>query len=203
LYLNSGVQWFYSKIFRASFRYYYKSINGLRRPPENSFWGVQVHIRAHNEADPDGTLGFHDPSRRFLGLGNAVHIYDPARASNAIFGTTIHELGHASHWNMSSNGGYDDAETIVTESWARGVQWSIGNLEYPGYQPPYFTNYTGVVQDMIDPVGGYDQVTGYTIREIEDALIGQKTWSTWRTNIFNTYNNGTENNLANLFDFWD
>ena len=37
--------------------------------------------------------------------------------------------------------------------------------------------YTGVVVDMIDPIGGTDQVTGYTIRQIEDALNGKTTWN--------------------------
>jgi hypothetical protein len=199
--LISGAQLFYARIFRAGFRYYYKDINGLRRPPENSFWNTQLHIRAFNEDNSD-INGSHCPSCRFLGLGSAIKIYNPNRWSNEIFGTVIHELGHASHWNMDSNG-YNNSETIVAESWARGVQWSIGNLEYPGYIPRYFTNYTGVVQDMVDGTGGYDQVSGYSLRQIEDALNGQNTWINWRTNIVNQYNNATESNLANLFDFWD
>ena len=208
LYLNSGAQMFYARIFRAGFRYYYKAINGLRRPPENSFWGTQLHIRAFNESNTD-INGSHCSACRFLGLGSAIKIYNPANTSIEIFGTTIHELGHASHWNMDSNG-YSNSEKIVHESWARGVQWNIGSLEYPGYVPPYFTNYTGVVQDMVDGLdlfngmpAGSDQVTGYSIRQIEDALNGQKTWASWRTNIVNQYNNATENNLAILFDFWD
>jgi hypothetical protein len=50
--LDSGAQMFYARIFRAAFRYYYKDIEGLRRPPENSFWSTQMHIRAYNEAKP-------------------------------------------------------------------------------------------------------------------------------------------------------
>jgi hypothetical protein len=123
--LDSGVQMFYARIFRAGFRYYYKEINGLRRPPENSFWSTQMHIRAYNE--DNGNNGTHNAGYRFLGLGSAIKIYNPNRASNAVFGTTIHELAHASHWNMDSDG-YNNSETVVAESWARGVQWSIGNL---------------------------------------------------------------------------
>jgi hypothetical protein len=72
-----------------------------------------------------------------------------------------------------------------------------------GNYPTYFGNFTGVVQDMIDGIEGYDQVTGYTIRQIEDALIGQLTWNAWRDNIKNLYNNATENNLDALFDYWN
>ena len=63
--------------------------------------------------------------------------------------------------------------------------------------------YTGVVVDMIDPIGGTDQVTGYTIRQIEDALNGKTTWNSWRDNIINTIENDKEENLATLFDRWD
>jgi hypothetical protein len=201
LYLNGGAQMFYARIFRAAYRYYYKDINGLRRPPENSFWSTQLHIRAYDEENTS-VNGSHCPSCRFLGLGSAIKIYNPSRPSSDVFGTVIHELAHAAHWNMNSNG-YNNAETILSESWARGVQWSLGNLEYSNYSPVYFTNYTGVVQDMIDPLDGYDQVEGYTIRQLEDALYGQTTWNDWRNVIKNIYNNATENNLDNLFDFWD
>ncbi|AWG21746.1 hypothetical protein FFWV33_09435 [Flavobacterium faecale] len=47
-----------------------------------------------------------------------------------------------------------------------------------------------------------DNVDGYTIRQIEDALIGQKKWNDWRDNIKNKYENETENNLDALFIFW-
>ena len=56
---------------------------------------------------------------------------------------------------------------------------------------------------MIDVVSGNDQVEGYTIRQIEDALNGEKSWINWRNNIKNRYNNATENNLDALFNTWD
>lgn len=201
LYLNGGAQMFYARIFRAGFRYYYKDINGLRRPPENGFWNTQLHIRAFNEDNSD-VNGSHCPDCRFLGLGSAIKIYNPNRPSQDTFGTVIHELAHASHWNMDGDS-YNFGDLNVIESWARGVQWSIGNLEYPGYTPPYFSKYTGIVEDMIDPVSGYDQVSGYTIRQIEDALIGVRQWWHWENRIYFNYQNATEDNLSDLFDFWD
>jgi hypothetical protein len=48
-----------------------------------------------------------------------------------------------------------------------------------------------------------DNVTGYTIRQIEDALIAQKTWNAWRDNIKSKYDNATENNLDALFANWN
>jgi hypothetical protein len=76
--------------------------------------------------------------------------------------------------------------------------------------------YTQVVVDMIDPnyasptqsehnnFGFWnDNVTGYTIRQIEDALVGQTNWIGWRDNIKHLHNNATEQNLDALFNAWN
>jgi hypothetical protein len=55
---------------------------------------------------------------------------------------------------------------------------------------------------MIDGISGYDQVSGYTIRQIEDALLGERQWQNWRLKIQNSYTNATENNLESLFIYW-
>lgn len=216
---------FWATIFRAASHYYFGNIHGLNRPPQNAFWNTQLKIRAHYETSSNYN-GYHCPSCRFLGLGSAIHIYNPEKPSCDIYGTTIHELAHASHWNMSSNGNYTNSEDIVAESWARGVQWELTKMVYDGYKPYYArANYTGIVQDMIDGFGTkwttawwdydtdnwgspsiyrsyYDHVSGYTIKQIEDALLGQRTWEGWKNNIKNLYNNETENYLDNSFSYW-
>ncbi len=48
-----------------------------------------------------------------------------------------------------------------------------------------------------------DQVSGYSIRQIEDALKGRESWNSWRDNIKNRYNNATENNLDATFNHWN
>lgn len=96
--------------------------------------------------------------------------------------------------------------------WNHKVQ-AITRLEYPnhrggGTNRPY---YTQLVVDMVDAPGDInngatgvdDRVNGYTMRQIEDALISQRTWNGWRDNIKNRYTNGTENNLDALFAFWN
>lgn len=139
-------------------------------------------------------------------------MYNPDRQSMHIYGTVIHELAHASHWNMVGAWSFNfGTDTIVVESWARGVQWELTRMVYPNYNPtcwraihgePY-SYYTGVVKDMIDGRSGYDQVSGYTIRQIEDALDGSETWNEWITSIKNSYENETEENLDDLFDYWN
>lgn len=212
---------FYATIFRAAHHYYYEDIKGLRRPPENGFWKTQMKLRAYMETN-EGSNGNHAPGRRFLGLGSAIKIYNPNRASMDTYGTVIHELAHASHWNMDRSG-YNNSDLIVAESWARGVQWELTRMVYPLYEPVYGRrSYSGVVQDMIDGfktrISGFyneggnwvslrrnydDRVSGYTIRQIEDALKGQTSWEGWRDNIIRMYNNETEHNLQATFNFWN
>ena len=230
---------FHAKVFMGAYHYYYKDIKGLRRPPQNGFWKTQMHIRCHNQSS-DENSGYHNPAKRFLGLGSAIHVYNQQLKwsfyqIDNIYATIIHELAHASHWNMDKDS-YNcmndkncgivccSGDVIVAESWARGVEWELTRTIWSNYIPDYWRKkakdaedekeryqYTGLVKDIIDNDFNYsdskgtigDAVQGYTIREIEDALLGQKTWNGWRDNIKNKYNNGTENNLDSLFDFWN
>ena len=47
-----------------------------------------------------------------------------------------------------------------------------------------------------------DMVSGYTIRQIEDALRGSRKWNTWRDRIINNYNNASERYVVQLFFSW-
>lgn len=201
--LNSGEQEYYATIFRAAYHYYYKDIKGLRRPPKNGTLKTQLKIRAYLQNLHQGNvLGNHKEERRFLGA--QIKIFTYTRPAIDTYSTVIHELAHASHWNMWRKADdFDDTESRIKESWAAGVEWSLSRLIYPQYNRRYNNKYTGVVVDMIDGIGGLDQVSGYTERQIEDALKGEKSWNSWRDNIKNKYNNPTENHLNALFDRWD
>ncbi|MEC7770592.1 MAG: hypothetical protein VX798_05370 [Bacteroidota bacterium] len=71
--------------------------------------------------------------------------------------------------------------------------------------------YTSAGYDMIDDVNQrntygslypIDRVKGYTIKQLEGALVGAKSWNQWRDNIKNKYNNATEKYLDELFNNW-
>ena len=115
-----------------------------------------------------------------------------------------------------SKSDYNKGDGKVVESWARGVQWELTRMIYPDYlgRERRTNDYTLVVADLIDNsytektnygFGYYssdglkDQVSGYTIRQIEDALIGQRTWNSWRDNIIKKHANPTEKYLNKLF----
>lgn len=199
--MKDDKQEYYATIFRAAHHYYYKDIKGLKRPPTNSFWRTKLRIKAFYESNGE-VNGSHREERRFLGA--QIKIYNPENPSIDIYGTVIHELSHASHWNMARSD-FDDSESKVKESWARGVQWELTRMVYPNYTVSEIRpKYTLVVKDMIDNDNStQDLVTGYSIKQIEDALVGRKTWNDWRDNIKNLHNNATENNLDALFTYWN
>ena len=200
--IKDGRQEYYATIFRAVHHYCYKDIKGLRRPPQNSFWTHTLKIKAHYESNINGCSFV--PNFGFLDLDSPIKFYNPQHSSSKIYATVIHDIAHASHcWSLNWTN-YLNVENIIIESWARGVEWELTRMIYSGYEPQYDDDYTGVVQDMIDGQGfNHDQVSGYTIRQIEDALINQNTWEEWKTNIKNSYENPTEEKLDALFDYWN
>ena len=125
--IKGGRSQFYATIFRAAHHYYYGNINGLKRPPENSFWKPQMKIAAMYETNND-INGVHAAWKRVFGILNWIKIYNPNNSSREIYATTIHELAHASHWDIDHSD-FNDSELIVKESWARGVQWSLTRID--------------------------------------------------------------------------
>ncbi|MDA3881741.1 MAG: hypothetical protein PF481_00480 [Bacteroidales bacterium] len=217
--ISSGISRMYAIIHRAAHRYYYEDNAGLRRPPKRDHMLGRVTIGAFdwNYFDANADCG---PIKRWTTFPE-IRIFKPNRSCEHLYSTTIHELAHASHWDMGKHSDYNRADLIVCESWARGVQVAITELEYPGHSRTYSRlDYTGIVLDMLDgnknTVSYYhstynayslktynDRVRGYTIRQIEDALIGQRTWNGWRDNIKNKYSNSTEDNLDDAFTYWN
>lgn len=47
-----------------------------------------------------------------------------------------------------------------------------------------------------------DRVNGYTLKQLEQSLIGARHWSQWRDNVKNKYDNPTEQFVDELFNNW-
>lgn len=214
--INSGYSRMYAIIHRAAHRYYYEGSAaraGLRRPPLKNQMLGKLTLGAFHWTQAGNSLGTHNAARRWI-ASSEIRIFRPQRDCRGLFATTIHELAHASHWNYTSHSTFNNTETPVVESWARGVQWAITRLEYPGYRGGgvILPNYTEVVIDLIDapgiePNNGFeisqgDSVTNYTARQLENSLIGECEWEDWRDAIINDHNNSTENEVSKLFDLW-
>lgn len=210
--IANGNPFLYGHIHRAAYHYYYKNIKNLRRPPENGFLNTQMKIGAFNYADSGGTNGNYSCYRRFLGILPAIRIYNDNRTSCQIYGTTIHELGHASHWKMNRSA-YRNTDGGVKESWARGVQGELTKMQYSDYtlySSYRFSDYTGVVEDLIDNDGHFanniyntnEFVNGYTVKQLEDALNGKTTRLSWQNNIISLYSNPTKTQVPAVFNYW-
>ena len=124
--ITGGRGQFTGDIFRAAQHYYYGDIDGLRRPPLNSLGNQKMRIGAKYEPRGDAD-GRHNPARRWFITGAAwIKIYNPIGDSRRTYATTIHELAHASHWQMNKGIWFDDNfDSKVKESWARGVEWVL------------------------------------------------------------------------------
>ncbi len=160
--IHSGVQKFYGHIHRGAFDYYqnYWRFN-LTSPPRNSPTRPKLNIGAYNENN-DESNGSAQPSVRLFGIRNVIKIYNPNRDAVEVYGTTVHEVGHYSHWGFDKNN-YNNGADQVVESWAEGVEWVFVNWRYSiltGQPFVYFwnyqnktvdeTEYTSLVVDLMD-----------------------------------------------------
>ena len=86
-------------------------------------------------------------------------------------------------------------------------------MEYPNYRggDVIMPEYTNIVIDMLDEnydtsndgySDGRDLVSGYTIKQIQDALHGASNATEWKNNLKNNYDNITEQHLDALFASW-
>lgn len=215
---------YYSTVFQAAYKYYYGYNHGLSRPPMNDTWKTQLKIKA-TKKDNDA-LGYHCPELRFLGLGSAIHIYTLEESIDLTYATVIHELAHAAHWGLYQSD-YNNGSDFVLESWSTGVEVSLTQDMYPNYTTPYYSiSYTGIIPDMMDGVGKtkkcfkyydsqkdefvsyatpksyIDNVSGYTLLEIEKSLDGVRDANAWKNKLKTLYDNETEDNLDDAFAFW-
>lgn len=198
----------FAMVHRAAHHYYYKDIKGLTRP----FSLLRMKIAAiDKDSDEKGINGDHSFWRGIGGVLPTIRIYQ-RNFCDEYYGTTIHELAHSSHFRMNGWYTFEKTDDKVKESWARGVQWELSRMVYPFYNEDRVNlpNYTLVVRDLIDSDGIFEKrftpgefVSGYTINQLENSLMDQRTFNNWKNKIKNDYENPTENNLDNVFSYWD
>ena len=120
-----------------------------------------MKIAARNKSN--GSNGRHSAPLRVFGLFNWIKIWNISNNFDRIYGTTIDELAHASHWNMN-HGKFNGSKTIVKESRAEGVEWHLTSMIYLVYSGSYWhysrLDYTGIVQDMVEDFEGNRLATG-------------------------------------------
>jgi hypothetical protein len=214
----------FAHIFRGAYTYYYKHNQwGIKAPTKRGFLQERLHICG---IDGSGRSTYNNYFNIFQNPD--IMVYRNDNNSQEIFGTSVHELAHASHWEIGYSYGQYVVDWIFSsvtlpESWATGVEAVVTNDVYnttnyetkqtSRYTIAYMTTgdykgYTSLVWDLIDDHNQFgtntlypdDQVFGYSISQLEDALeLDPDNWWGWRNNIRDSYNNPTEIHLDKLF----
>lgn len=222
---QGGMSWIYAHMHRGAYTYYYANTFGIKTPPKDGqLLNQRIHIGAMEKS---GRSHYYDFNKFWLSPQIKIYAYDNVGnwcTSVDVFGTTVHELAHASHWEIGYTYGQYIVDAIFSEpflpeSWAQGVEAVITASIYPQQHWRQdqdfplsrilgFGGYTPIVWDMIDTVNqralsgvGFpiDNVSVYTLKQLEDALYGNYTWSSWRNAIRDNYVNPSEDNLTELF----
>lgn len=216
---DNSLQQFYSFIHLAAYRYYYKDIQGLKRPPTNSFWKTQMKISGMNE----NGRAFHNKDRRWLGINSRIYLYRYENNTNVsverLYNTTFHELAHASHWEVRK-GNWSSTEDKLKESYALGVAWMLTRLRYPSHND--YSNltfnwiktdgenkYTPLFIDLMDyqnqgignTIRAFDEVDGFTMQRLEYVLGRCKNLEELKVQLAYYFNssNSTSTEINDLF----
>ena len=220
-----GAQEYYGTIHRGAHYYYYQNIVGLRRPPSKDFWHKQIKFAAYL-SNTGTSYNVHYLQMLDFQPWPTITIKRYENNTDDIIGTTIHELAHSTHARHGGQNHFIFSEKRLRETYAQTIEWQLtGNLyreRFPTYafqynyqyrtisENPY---YTSLMVDLIDnnnqrvsswngslcPV---DNVSGYTINQVEDQVMNVKHFYSLNNALRDNYNNPTENNLDELFNNW-
>lgn len=81
-------------------------------------------------------------------------------------------------------------------------QWILPNIHYTSAGWDMMDNTNQRTTPNFNSLLPQDRVSGYTITQLQSALIGARSWNQWRDNIKNKYYNSTEQHLDELFANW-
>ena len=225
---KSDKQYVYANAHRACYTYWLNiSSFGIKTPPKNSFFSPRVKIGVYDTAG----RAYSSPLLRWATVPSiCIYSYSENKdgsstknSSARLYQTTIHELAHTSHWEIDKSA-FWDVDNKIVESWAVCVAYNVANATYPysfsSWQyvsktviiDTYEKKYTPLMIDLMDNYNQYDssladefvndEVSGYTLKQIEGALKGAKKMDQLKDNLKTLYDNPTEDKLDELFTFY-
>lgn len=140
---NTPNSYEWAHVYRGAYTYYYDNSWGINIPPLSGslnwpFNNATLAIGVRNNGQS------HFFGSNLVAGSSQIIIAIDGKNSREIFGNTIHEIAHTSHWEL----GFTDFDWLaggnkkkLAESWATGVEWKITNDVYQGLVAP-FANYT-------------------------------------------------------------
>ena len=212
----------YGHIHRACYDYW-NNQHDLKKPYRDNFWKQKIKIGLYEKVGKS----YFDRSYAWS-FGSIIAIYSKKderqfEKAYSIYSTTIHELAHVSHWDIEPDI-FNKCGRVVIESFAVGIEYVFTSQIYTKEQmnflylqdvnfqtltENYRSIYTPLVIDLMDTFNQraeydysypIDNVSGYTISQIENAIKGVRTLEEWRDNLKNMYDNPTEIYLDELFN---
>ena len=202
-------------IWTAAWNYWHGNIYGLQRPRQNGWFNQSLEINVYykNATDYNKALGNYTTS--FFVEYIIVMAYN--RIHMDIYGTTIHEISHSSHYANGKN--FTSLPSILKETYARGIQRYLTTKHYGNWSKAFYDKeYTGLFEDLEDadgktaPKNGTvsitENISGFTAPQVEKAVFKSTSWDNLKNNLKNDYpsgNNGivyTSTDMDNLFSHW-
>lgn len=210
-------QWTYASLFIPAHEFFYKDMCGIQRPEED----IDITPEDHDDNYISGRFNGAKPKEvKIFRYYTSKKI---EKNSASYYGTTIHELAHSCHREYVGRSTFSDTDDTVKDTWAVGVQDYCSLRKYGEYgriitfketeDKIYNKQYTGIVNDLRDdkvedPLfkQGYifDDVSGYTLYDIQKALKDATTWEKFKTNVksVKSIDNETSRKIESLFTYW-
>ncbi len=204
--ITGGKSLRYAFIHQAAYDYFYRNPFGTQKPFEKRWYRSTLKIGYYDKYG--NSLGDNAKWRNWFTWPH-IRIYkgtNKDRTTTEIYASTIHELAHSAHWQLivkakGSNriSDFINADDKLCESWAVGMQTLFTrrfvNSNYDIYNNKYTykrdVDYSEIVLELTE-------LANYTVRELEQCLIGANSLNKWQTNISNKYNRD-EKTLDNIF----
>jgi hypothetical protein len=193
-------------------QYYYGQRFGLKSPPKSSFWKTTLKLSVYEEK-PDWTgsaNGHHCKNCRFMGMASRLRIYDNTESSRQLYSTTIHEIAHASHWELRKNNWNDsNTSSLLKETWAPGVALMFTQDRYGISSKNVIAVTFFIIQDLIDVDNAVNQsyrdvekdpVSGFSLKDIENVLLYSNNMNSLKQQLKLNYNYETDEDIDILFE---
>jgi uncharacterized protein (TIGR02145 family) len=230
---SEWIETFYGKeakwcvVWTAAYNYWKGKIYGLKRPMQKTLLSLDIQVYYKDNRD------FYNDRRGTSNTGEfqypilfsiLVNTWesDSFRSDKSIYGTTIHEIAHSSHYeNKKSidaldriiilnegiafdfNDTYGSLSDRLKETYAKGIERYLTIKRYGTWDGGYnewHKGYTGLFEDLEDTNATYargnfycDKVSGITAPMAEKAVFNSFTWNHLKSNLMKYYPNGTIN----------
>lgn len=195
---------------------------GIKNPYPISYWaGGEAIDKINVRAVFDEGTGNHWPLRT-----NVIKIFTEFtrgrgnKETDDLYSIAFHELGHQSHWKLN-RWNITWSNKIMRESWASYIEHIFIQQYYPNYpthkqsedKNDMSDGYSAIFIDLADNNNQRtrnngninfpnDNVQGYTPSQMQSAVKTSRRLEHVRDYLRDNYDNGTESNLNDLFDFY-